>query len=170
MSRPLESVRVDPLAPGDTATVQAVFDVLSEEQRAQRFHVPMPRLSSYMLRHLADVDGTSRVALVLSVAQRPAGIARYATTAPAVAELAIAVGAEYANRGYGRRLLNELLMHAAVSGVTSMEFEFMSGNAVVRHLAVTQGAVTRRTGLTVTGTLPIPPVAAYLRDHQPMIG
>lgn len=168
MFRRLESARVEPLAPGDTVTVQAVFDALSEEQRFQRSHAPMPRLSTYMLRHLANVDGARHVALVLTVAGLPAGIARYVTTAPGEAELAIAVGARFSNRGYGRRLLNELLAQASVNGVSTMTFEFLPGNAVAQHLAVTQGAAIQRAGLTLFGTLCVPPAVTYLWE-QPMV-
>lgn len=154
MIRELECVHVDLLSPGDTETVQAVFDAMSDEQRAQRFHVAMPRLPAYMLRILADVDQSRHVALVLKVAGRPAGIARYVRTSPEEAELAIAVGSDFVRRGYGSRLLAELMAHAARNGVTILRFEFLASNEAARRLALTHDATVLATGAKQTGILP----------------
>lgn len=145
--------QIEPLAPGDTATVQTVFDGLSERQRRQRFHVPMPRLTRSARRALADVDGIRHVALVLKIGGRPAGIARYVVTGPGEAELAIAIVSEYAGRGYGTGLLEELMAHAGRRGVSRLQFELLADNLPARQLARNHGATLRLDGATYHGVL-----------------
>lgn len=151
------------LTPGDIDTVQAVFDGLSETQRYQRFHVPMPVLPGYMRRLLADVDGVRHAALVLRISGRPVGIARYVVTSPGEAESAIAIASEAAGRGYGTDLLEQLVAHAYRHGVTRLSFEFLAENQRARHLVERYGATFRREGTKFHGLLSTAPAA--LRQH-----
>lgn len=151
------------LTPGDTDTVQAVFDGLTETQRYQRFHVSMPVLPGYMRRLLADVDGVRHAALVLRIGGRPVGIARYVATSPVEAEAAIALTSDVAGRGYGTGLLEELVAHAYRHGVTRLSFEFLAENQAARHLVERHGATFRREGTKFRGLLST--AAAALRQH-----
>lgn len=156
---------VELLTPGDTATVQAVFDGLSAEQRYQRFHLPMPRLPRSMRRLLAEVDGVRHAALVLRVGGRPAGIARYVVTRFGEAELAIAIASEVTQRGYGTGLLEELMAHAYRHGITRLRFEFLAENLPARQLVQRHGATFRLDGAKYCGVLPTAPATSPLRQH-----
>jgi ribosomal protein S18 acetylase RimI-like enzyme len=111
---------VRPLRSGDTATVQTVFDRLSEASRRQRFHGPKPRLTDTELEQLARVDGT-RHALVAYVAgdPRPAAIARLVRDGDA-AEIAFAVVDEHQRKGIGPALTAELVADARAAGIREL--------------------------------------------------
>jgi GNAT superfamily N-acetyltransferase len=155
--------RITLLAPGDTATVQAVFDGLSPEQRYERFHVATPVLPRTTLRLLADVDDARHVALVLELEGRPAGIARYVVTGPGEAELAIAVVAEFAHRGFGTVLLEGLLAHAHAHGVARLHYEILTANAAARRLVARYGSTPAMSGTRVTGFVRTAPARASIR-------
>lgn len=157
---------VQPLLPGDTATIQAVFDGLTPEQRRQRFHVPMTRLPQYMHGLLADVDGTRHVALVLRIGGRPAGLARYVVTGVGEAELAVEVVAEHAGRGHGRLLLEELLAHARRNGLVRLRFELLAENEPARRLLAHYCVQPRSHGGKYYGTVPTSH-AALVRGVDP---
>lgn len=109
--RPAAILRIRPLRRDDLA-VDAVFDGLSPQSRYLRFHGPTPRLTGSVRRHLLDVDGRSRAALVAEARTnrgwRTAGIARLIAVSPGRAELAVAVVDAWQGRGVGRRLVAAL--------------------------------------------------------------
>ena len=146
---------VRPLAAGDEATVVAVFEGLTPEQRLHRFHAPVPRLTDRMRRWLADVDGRDHVALVAWLADRPAGIARYYRVGPHQAEAAVAVVGEHTRRGIGGALVDALAEHAVADGITELVFDITGTNAAALQLARSRGAVLGRVSATVHGVVPL---------------
>ena len=146
---------VRPLAAGDEATVLAVFDGLTPEQRLHRFHVPAPRLTEGMRRWLADVDGQDRVALVAWLADRPVGIARYYRVGPQQAEAAVAVVGQHTRRGIGGALVDALAEHAVGGGITELVFDITGTNTAALQLVRSRGAVLGRVSATVHGVVPL---------------
>ncbi len=153
-----DTPHIRPLTAGDERTVEAVFGLLTPEQRSQRFHVAMPRLTPGMTRHLADVDGHDRVALVVELGGRPVGIGRYTRVGPACAELAVAVAAEHTGRGLGSSLVDALARHAVRAGIEELVFEVTGTNAVAQHMARSRGAVLVRTSGAAHGSLHLSPL------------
>jgi len=71
------TVALRPLRRGETEPLEAVFDGMSLDSRAQRYFTPMTRLPSAMVAALADVDGDHHVAWVAVLGGRPVGVGRY---------------------------------------------------------------------------------------------
>ena len=96
-----------PLVPDEPERIQEVFDALSDRSRYLRFHAATPRLTGTALRHLARVVACERGAVVAMIGARAVGVAQWARYAdePHVAELAVAVGDRFQQRGIGRALV-----------------------------------------------------------------
>lgn len=86
---------IRPLAHGETAPIDAVFDGMSAHSRYVRFHGPRPRLTDTMRRQLTAVDDDRHVALVAEVSDGddviPVGVARLIAVGDDTAEVAFAV-------------------------------------------------------------------------------
>ncbi len=112
-------VLVRPLRDGDIATVAAVFDRLSPESRARRFHGAKPRLSDGDRTCLAKVDADRHV-LVAHVDgdEAPAATARLVRCLddPGAAEIALEVADCYQSVGIGAALVELLLADARAAG------------------------------------------------------
>jgi RimJ/RimL family protein N-acetyltransferase len=115
----LGDVVVRPLADGDAATVAAVFDRLSPESRARRYHGAKPRLTESDLRVLARVDGNRHV-LVAYVGGAPAALARLVRAGDS-AEIAFEVADAHHCRGLGTQLVGLLLADARAAGIARVE-------------------------------------------------
>lgn len=115
----LGRVAVRPLADGDTATVAALFDRLSPESRARRYHGSKPRLTGSDLDVLARVDGNRHV-LVAYVAGAPAAVARLVRDGDS-AEIAFEVADAYHGCGLGTQLVELLLADARAAGIARVE-------------------------------------------------
>lgn len=122
-------VTVRPLADGDERTVAALFDRLSPESRARRFHGPKPRLTDADLRLLAAV-GPDRHVLVAYVDgdPAPAAAARLVRTAPGTGEIGFEVADCYQGAGLGTQLLDLLLADARAAGLSRVEAYVEPGN------------------------------------------
>ncbi|WP_151082192.1 GNAT family N-acetyltransferase [Nocardioides cynanchi] len=138
---------VEPLAPGDVATVLEVFDQLGPRSREQRFLTAKPRLTAADLRALTDVDDHHHVALVArDRACRPIGVARFVRDPddPAVAEAAVAVVDAWQGRGVGTGLARALTARARELGVTRVSLTIAHDNeAAVRLMHGVDGVATR---------------------------
>ena len=124
---------------GETAPLQAVFDAMSPDARAQRYFTGMPRLPAPVLDALADVDGERHVALLASVDDRPVGVARYVVVAPGVAEIALEVADAFQGLGIGTRLVDALTTHAAAHGIRRVRATVLPGNEPSRRLVTRIG-------------------------------
>jgi ribosomal protein S18 acetylase RimI-like enzyme len=133
------ALTVRPLRHGDTKTVLAVFERMSDQSRRARFHGPKPTLSSRELAQLAIVDERHYV-LVAYVHgdSTPVAIARLACNGDA-AEIAFAVADEYQQLGIGSALTAELAADARAAGIREIIAHVSSDNpvaiALVRHLS-----------------------------------
>ena len=155
-----QHVGVRELARGDTATVLAVFEGLSEAQRVLRFRTGMTRLPPSYLTALADLDGRRHVALVAEVGGRPVGIARYHLVDPPAAECAVEVVDRCTGLGIGRRLLEELRRVALRRGVEQVSVDIAATNARARRLARRAGVELRRDADTLVGAVLVGSVPA----------
>jgi ribosomal protein S18 acetylase RimI-like enzyme len=141
-----ERIRVDPLAPGDVATVQRVFDGLGPKSRELRFLTAKPRLTGPDLRALSDVDGRDRVALVARHDGCAIGIARFVRDEdePAAADVAIAVVDAWQDRWVGTRLAHALVDRARQLGISHFTMSMAQDNdAALRLLHGIAHDVTR---------------------------
>jgi GNAT superfamily N-acetyltransferase len=151
------AVRLRPLRAGERDLVARFFAGLSDESRARRFLQPTPRLSEATVRRLAAVDGSGHVAIVASVGEECAGIARYVRLPdePAAAEVAVTVTDRYQGRGIGRLLLDALRPAAARAGVVTLVYLVDPTNRrMLRLLRALGVALAFRDGL-VEGRQPL---------------
>ena len=119
---------VRPLRNGDTDTVAAVFERLSEESRRARFNGPKPRLSATDLAHLASVDSNRHALVAYAEGDgRPVAIARLVRDGDS-AEIAFEVADEYQRLGIGSSLTAELLADARAAGITEITALVASDN------------------------------------------
>ncbi len=117
-------VTVRPLCNGDTETVAALFDRLSDASRASRFHGAKPRLSDREAAILAEVGPNSHV-LVAHVGEdpRPAALARLVRDRSdrESAEIAFEVADCYQRAGLGTLLVDMLLADARAAGIRRVD-------------------------------------------------
>jgi RimJ/RimL family protein N-acetyltransferase len=118
------TILVRPLADGDTATVHALFERLSDASRAARFHGAKPRLSDAEAAQLAAV-GADRHVLVAWVDgdPEPAASARLVRDAAdrCAAEIAFEVADRYQGHGVATALVRMLLDDARAAGISRIE-------------------------------------------------
>jgi protein lysine acetyltransferase len=130
-------VTVRPLANGDTETVAAVFDRLSEASRASRFHAAKPRLTDREAAILAEVGPNSHVLVAhVGTDPLPAGLARLARdrSDPRMAEIAFEVADCYQHAGVGGLLVDLLLEDARAAGINHVEAFVEISNRPARNL------------------------------------
>ncbi len=121
-----------PATVADAAAVVDMHDRCSHETRAQRYHVPMPRLTPRTARHLCvPPGGTSVVACVGDA------VVGMATVAPwddlsgpdaIVMELAVLVEDGWHRRGVGSALLTQVVAAARASGADRVVCIVQPGN------------------------------------------
>lgn len=121
-------ILVRPLADGDTATVEAVFERLGEESRRTRFNGAKWRLGEKELRWLATV-GPNHHVLVAYVDgdPEPAALARLVRSG-ASAEIAFEVADVHQGRGIGSALAEALVSDACASGILEVTALVRSDN------------------------------------------
>jgi len=134
-------ILVRPLLPGDTATVQAVFERLGAASRRARFNGAKHRLGEKELRWLAAV-GASHHALVAYVEGDPApvAIARFVRFGGG-GEIAFEVADAYQGLGIGSALTRELVADVCAAGVVEITALVRSDNPAA--LAVLRCALGR---------------------------
>src|SRR5207253_10767631 len=105
------------------------FAALSERSLYLRFHGAL-RPDARLVEPFLDPDWLERGSLLGTLEDRIVALASYARLRdPASAEVAFAVADEEQGRGIGTRLLEQLALRAAESGITSFLAEVMSENA-----------------------------------------
>jgi predicted N-acetyltransferase YhbS len=117
-------VTIRPLADGDTRTVAAVFDRLSDPSRARRFHAAKLRLTDREAATLAAVGPNSHVLIAhVGADPLPAGLARLARdrSDPGAAEIAFEVADCYQRAGIGSLLVKMLLADARAAGIRHID-------------------------------------------------
>lgn len=132
----LPAVRLRPVPPGAAGPiVDAVFGGLSARSRYLRFHSPIPRLGAPLRRHLTDLDGRRRSAIVAEVGDTPVGLVELADVGDGAAEVAVAVVDAWQRRGIGGRLVRAAAELATSLGFTELRGDTLAENQAVRRLA-----------------------------------
>ncbi len=123
------------LRPGtveDAAAVVDMHDRCSQETRAQRYHVPMPRLTSRTARHLLAPPGGASV-----LARVDDAVVGMATAAPweelgsadvSVMEVAVLIEDGWQGRGIGTALLSQVVAAARIAGADRVVCVVQPGN------------------------------------------
>lgn len=120
------AVRIRPMHSADAAALVEMHEGFSARTVRRRFFSSMPHLSPDQARRFAEVDGTSRVALVAQdISGALVAVARYdclavhqsGSAAPAAAEVAIVVADDFQHHGLGVALLTRLIAVARAHGV-----------------------------------------------------
>ncbi|MFK5634147.1 MULTISPECIES: GNAT family N-acetyltransferase [unclassified Ornithinimicrobium] len=101
---------VRPIRPDDTEAIHEFHAGQSEESIYLRFFAPIKRLSDKDVHRFTHVDYVDRVALVMTIRDKLAGIGRYDRLEPGgtVAEVAFNVSDHHQGRGIGSVLLEHL--------------------------------------------------------------
>jgi ribosomal protein S18 acetylase RimI-like enzyme len=119
-ARYVNGLTVRQLRSGDTVTVSALFERLSERSRHKRFCGAKPRLSELELAELARVDPDHHVLVgYVHGDTAPVGIARLVRDGTS-AEIAFAVADGHQGRGIGSTLASELAADARAAGITQL--------------------------------------------------
>jgi len=135
-------VSLRPVRPSDAALVQQFVRGLSPASRRRRFFSAVSELSPEQLdrmTHLEPPDGLALAATCAGASPRIVGIAQYALSGPADAEVAVAVTDDWQRRGLGESLLVALLDHAARSGITTAHGLVLAENWPMVMLAAKLG-------------------------------
>jgi GNAT superfamily N-acetyltransferase len=143
------AVRIRPLEDGEIGPVLAVFDGLGARSREQRFLAPKLHLTRADLRHLSNVDGVDRVALVAEMHGQPVGIARFVRSwhDPDAADAAVAVVDRWQRRGIGVQLATSLGAWARAVAVRRFTVDMLRGNQGAVRLLRHAGGDVRPLGL-----------------------
>jgi GNAT superfamily N-acetyltransferase len=147
------AVRLRRLRRDERNLVAGFYEGLSDDSKYQRFLQPMPRLPKAYLDRLVDVDGHHHVAVVATVDDECAGIARYIALPkePGTAEVEVTVTDRYQGRGIGRLLVAALLPPAVRAGLTTLVCYVEPTNHRVQQLLCSLGvqfAYRREIGLS----------------------
>lgn len=139
---------VRPLAGGEAALVQQVFEGMSERSRYERFVGAKPALSQRDLERLTAVDHENHEAFVAvdPATGRAVGEAHLVRdeTDPAVAEVAFAVADAWQNRRLGTRLACLLARRARELGIRRLRANMLADNSRSRALVYGMGRVVAR--------------------------
>ncbi|MGB6022462.1 MAG: GNAT family N-acetyltransferase, partial [Ornithinimicrobium sp.] len=106
---------VRPITPSDIDGIRAFHAAQSSESIYLRFFAPLPTISDRDLRHFTHVDYYDRVALVVIVEERIAGIGRF-DRLPAPEETSAEVAFNVSDAHQGRGIASVLLEHLADIG------------------------------------------------------
>ncbi len=132
------------IRPDDQERLQRLFYRLSPESLYLRFFTPMTRPTQSLLRRLATVDYTDRLAIVAVIDDEIVAVARYdrvASQAPAAlgtdpgeAEAAVIVEDAWQGRGIATRLLWRLSAAAVDRGVHTFTGSILAQNRSMMRL------------------------------------
>lgn len=132
-----KTILVRRLEPGDTATILALFERMSEASRVARFHGSKPRLREEELALLSSV-GPDRHALIAWVDgdPQPAASAHLVRNADdrSAAEIAFEVADCYQGFGIATALVEMLLEDARAAGITRVQGLVQPSNRVALRL------------------------------------
>jgi RimJ/RimL family protein N-acetyltransferase len=143
------TVRVRPIVPADQDALAHAFRTADADTLRRRFLGLPPSPTPELLAHLCTVDYRRRFALVAGDAatRRGVAVARYETTGPGVAEVAVAVDPAWRRVGLATALV-ELLAEAALErGLHSFDASYLAGNlpvAAIVHLVGDARAFVRQ--------------------------
>ncbi len=147
---------IRPIKPEDAPLMLDLFHTMSPESIYFRFFKPLKSLSHEMLTRLTQTDYDREIALVAFQKAKPEekmlGLARLMSDPDGnKAELSVAVGDPWQEKGVGWKLLKYLIFIARERGIKSLSGMASAENKVILEMS-------RELGFTVTG---IPGTAAY---------
>ena len=121
---------VRPIRPDDTEAIHEFHAGQSEESIYLRFFAPIKRLSDKDVHRFTHVDYHDRVALVMMISDKLAGIGRYDRLEPdgPVAEVAFNVSDHHQGRGIGSVLLEHLADIGREAGVKKFVADVLPQN------------------------------------------
>jgi len=128
-----------PITPEDAEGLVAFYADVSDRSKYFRFFAPMPTLSEKDVFRFTNVDHHSRVAFVLTVAERVLAIASYELINPEEAEVAFLVQDAHQGRGIGQLLLEHLAQAARERGVHRFTAEVLPDNQRMLQVFYEQG-------------------------------
>jgi RimJ/RimL family protein N-acetyltransferase len=144
------AVLVRPIVPADQDALAHAFRTADADTLRRRFLGIPPSPTPELLAHLCTVDYRQRFALVAVDAATGHGVAvaRYETTGPGVAEVAVAVDPAWRRVGLATALV-ELLAEAGLErGLHSFDATYLAGNrpvsAIVGLAGAAAGALVRQ--------------------------
>ena len=139
---------VRPLAGGEAAVVQQVFEGMSERSRYERFVGAKPVLSPSDLERLTAVDHENHEAFIAvdPATGRAVGEAHLVRDErdPAIAEVAFAVADAWQNRRLGTRLACLVSGRARELGIHRLRANMLADNSRSRALVCGMGSVVAR--------------------------
>ncbi|HVE92068.1 MAG TPA: GNAT family N-acetyltransferase [Actinomycetota bacterium] len=145
------------IRPEDAPGLIEFHQRLSPESRYFRFFGPKPELSPEEARYLAEVDFSSRFAIVAVQGDEILGVGRFDLVGPGTAEAAVVVRDDHQGHGIGRALLERLLEVARGRGIERLAGEILADND--RMLDLLRGSesldVTAASDGVVQVTVPI---------------
>ncbi|HSF87401.1 MAG TPA: GNAT family N-acetyltransferase [Acidimicrobiia bacterium] len=137
-------VFVRPVVVDDAPAVDAALAAADSETVYQRFFRTPVRLNASTLDRLTRLDYQQRLALAaFDVDGQGAAIARYESTEPGVAEVAIVVDPAWRNAGLGSLLLEELELAATQRGIERFTAIYLPSNLAIERLLVRRGFAVR---------------------------
>ena len=132
---------IRPLQAGDRALVEALVRDLSSTSRLRRFHAGVRELPSMLLDQLTRVGGRGEAAFLATTMAHGREVAvgegRYALSDERndAREFALVVSDQWQRLGVGTELLQELMQHAARSGVKLLYGDTFADNVPMLELA-----------------------------------
>jgi acetyltransferase len=127
------AVTMRPIGPEDAKLEQEFVRGLSHESKYFRFFAEVSELSPEMLERFTHPDPAKECALIVTVArgdeEEEIAVARYARNPDKESgEFAVVVADAWHDRGIAWHLMQELMRHAARSGLKRMEGFILSEN------------------------------------------
>ena len=141
--------RIRPIRPDDEPGLVDLYERLSRRSAYQRFFTVRRQLPQNWYHAFANVDYTSRLALVAEretvAGSRLIGVGRYEPTEEAgVAEVATVVEDGWQGRGLGAILLDEVLRAAETRGIHRFRAYVLADNQPMLRLLATHTQVDER--------------------------
>ncbi len=133
-------VFVRPVVGGDAPVLERELDRADLETVYQRFFRAPVRLDAAQLERLTHLDYRTRLALAaFAETGEGLGIARYETTEPGIAEIAVVVRREWRGLGIASRLLALLEEAAAARDITLLTALYLPQNRAIETVLAGRG-------------------------------
>lgn len=127
------TAHIRPIRPEDAELLVEFYARVSDESKYYRFFSPMPQLSERDVKRFTEVDYSTRVAFILTVAGEMIAVGRYDTIDPGKAEVAFLVEDRHQGRGIGQLLLEHLAQAGRERGIERFVAEVLPDNQAMIH-------------------------------------
>ena len=133
------TAHIRPISPDDSDALVSFYADVSDRSKYFRFFAPMPTLSDRDVRRFTEVDHHTRVAFVLTVAEKILAVSSYELLDGGEAEVAFLVQDAHQGRGIGQMLLEHLAQAARERGVHRFVAEVLPDNQRMLQVFHEQG-------------------------------